>query len=186
VDTEYYDDIIIGGGKAGKTLAPALVANGRKTALVERSLNTIGGGCINLACIPTKTMVASAEIAHPVRNIAAYGVKTNLPVVDLATVIQRKRLPGSRIYHRYLKLNGCGDSNRPIWIYSSQRSLRDERTGDLGIRRHQWRPPIHPCVARRLSDCQSESNRRWQPQYARSTSSILSLHRSRTGSGRSD
>jgi probable pyridine nucleotide-disulfide oxidoreductase len=91
VDTEYYDDIIIGGGKAGKTLAPALVAAGRKTALVERSLTMIGGGCINLACIPTKTMVASAEIAHTVRNIAAYGVKTNLPVVDLATVIQRKR-----------------------------------------------------------------------------------------------
>jgi probable pyridine nucleotide-disulfide oxidoreductase len=91
VDTEYYDDIIIGGGKAGKTLAPALVAAGRKTALVERSLTTIGGGCINIACIPTKTMVASAEVAHTVRNSAAYGVKTNLPTVDLATVIQRKR-----------------------------------------------------------------------------------------------
>ena len=91
MDTEYYDDIIIGGGKAGKTLAPALVANGRKTALVERSLNTIGGGCINLACIPTKTMVASAEIAYTVRHSAAYGINTTPPTVDLATVIQRKR-----------------------------------------------------------------------------------------------
>jgi probable pyridine nucleotide-disulfide oxidoreductase len=90
VDTESYDDIIIGGGKAGKTLAPALVANGRKTALVERSLNTIGGGCINLACIPTKTMVASAEIANTVRHSAAYGINTTPPTVDLATVIQRK------------------------------------------------------------------------------------------------
>lgn len=44
MDTEYYEDIIIGGGKAGKTLAPALVADGRKTALVERSLNTITSG----------------------------------------------------------------------------------------------------------------------------------------------
>jgi probable pyridine nucleotide-disulfide oxidoreductase len=91
VDTEYYDDIIIGGGKAGKTLAPALVADGRKTALVERSLNTIGGGCINLACIPTKTMLASAEIANIVRHSAAYGIDTTPPTVDLATVIQRKR-----------------------------------------------------------------------------------------------
>ncbi|WP_322744589.1 FAD-dependent oxidoreductase [[Phormidium] sp. LEGE 05292] len=64
MNTEYYDDIIIGGGKAGKTLAPVLVAAGRKTALVERSLAMIGGGCINIACIPTKTMVASAEVAH--------------------------------------------------------------------------------------------------------------------------
>ncbi len=39
MDTQHYDDIIIGCGKAGKTLAPALVADGRKTALVERSLN---------------------------------------------------------------------------------------------------------------------------------------------------
>jgi probable pyridine nucleotide-disulfide oxidoreductase len=91
VDTQHYDDIIIGGGKAGKTLAPALVADGRKTALVERSLNMIGGGCINIACIPTKTMVASANVANTVRNSAAYGVKANTPSVNLAEVIQRKR-----------------------------------------------------------------------------------------------
>ena len=73
MDAEHYDDIIIGGGKAGKTLAPALIAVGRKTALVERSLNMIGGGCINVACIPTKTMVASAEVAYTVRHSSADG-----------------------------------------------------------------------------------------------------------------
>jgi probable pyridine nucleotide-disulfide oxidoreductase len=91
METEYYDDIIIGSGKAGKTLAPALVAAGRKTALVERSLNMIGGGCINIACIPTKTMVASANVANVVKNSAAYGMNTNTPIVDLAAVIRRKR-----------------------------------------------------------------------------------------------
>ncbi|MFN6540532.1 MAG: mercuric reductase [Nostoc sp. EkiNYC01] len=91
VDTQHYDDIIIGGGKAGKTLAPALVADGRKTALVERSLNMIGGGCINIACIPTKTMVASANVANTVRNSAAYGVKANTLIVELAEAIKRKR-----------------------------------------------------------------------------------------------
>ncbi|WP_225887058.1 mercuric reductase [Nodosilinea nodulosa] len=91
MDVEYYDDIIVGGGKAGKTLAPALVASGRKVALVERSLSMIGGGCINVACIPTKTMVASAEVAHTVRHSAAYGIKADTPIVDLAAVIERKR-----------------------------------------------------------------------------------------------
>ena len=91
MNTEYYDDIIVGGGKAGKTLAPALVADGRKTALVERSLDMIGGTCINVACIPTKTMVASAEVANTVRYSAAYGIHTAPPTVDLTTVIQRKR-----------------------------------------------------------------------------------------------
>ncbi|HEY9620966.1 MAG TPA: hypothetical protein V6C78_11390 [Crinalium sp.] len=47
MNTEYYDDIVIGGGKVGKTLTPALDTKGRKTALVERSLTIIGGGCIN-------------------------------------------------------------------------------------------------------------------------------------------
>jgi probable pyridine nucleotide-disulfide oxidoreductase len=91
MDTKYYDDIIIGSGAAGQTLAPALVASGRKIALVERSLNRIGGGCVNVACIPTKTMVASANVVHTVRNSAAYGVKTNKSNVDLAAVIERKR-----------------------------------------------------------------------------------------------
>jgi probable pyridine nucleotide-disulfide oxidoreductase len=91
MNTEYYDDIVIGGGKAGKTLAPAFAANGRKTALVERSLTMIGGGCINIACIPTKTMVASAEVAHTVQNSVTYGIHTNAPIVNLAAVIQRKR-----------------------------------------------------------------------------------------------
>ena len=91
MNIEYYDDIIIGGGKAGKTLAPALAKAGRKTALVERSLTMIGGTCINVACIPTKTMVASATVAHTVQNSAVYGVNTNYVRVDLATVIQRKR-----------------------------------------------------------------------------------------------
>jgi pyruvate/2-oxoglutarate dehydrogenase complex dihydrolipoamide dehydrogenase (E3) component len=91
MNAEYYDDIIVGGGKAGKTLAPALVKDGRKTALVERSLNMIGGTCINVACIPTKTMVASAEVANTVRYSAAYGITTTLPTVDITAVIQRKR-----------------------------------------------------------------------------------------------
>lgn len=91
MNAEYYDDIIIGSGKAGKTLAPALVADGRKTALVERSATMIGGACPNIACVPSKTMVVSAEVANTVRNSAAYGINTAPAIVDLAAVIQRKR-----------------------------------------------------------------------------------------------
>ncbi|WP_347242568.1 mercuric reductase [Nostoc sp. FACHB-888] len=59
---------------------------------MERSLNMIGGSCPNIACIPSKTMVASAEVANTVRNSAAYGINTAPPTVDLAAVIGRKRL----------------------------------------------------------------------------------------------
>jgi pyruvate/2-oxoglutarate dehydrogenase complex dihydrolipoamide dehydrogenase (E3) component len=50
---EQFDDIILGGGKGGKSLALALAPAGHKVALIERGM--IGGACINVACIPTKT-----------------------------------------------------------------------------------------------------------------------------------
>ncbi len=88
---DHYDDIIIGGGKAGKTLAPALVAAGRRTALVELAPERIGGSCINVACIPTKTLLASAETARVVRHAAAYGIGAGPTTVDASQVGARKR-----------------------------------------------------------------------------------------------
>lgn len=58
-----YDDIIIGFGKGGKTLAAELARRGRRVAMIERSDNMYGGTCINIGCIPTKTMVHRAEMA---------------------------------------------------------------------------------------------------------------------------
>ncbi len=56
-----YDVIVIGFGKAGKTLAAKQVAAGKKVALIEESQAMYGGTCINVACIPTKTMLVAAE-----------------------------------------------------------------------------------------------------------------------------
>lgn len=56
-----YDDIIIGFGKGGKTLAGFLADKGRSVALIERSEMMYGGTCINIACIPTKTLVYKAH-----------------------------------------------------------------------------------------------------------------------------
>ncbi|MGT2846013.1 FAD-containing oxidoreductase [Streptococcus massiliensis] len=56
-----YDLIVIGFGKAGKTLAAKMAAAGKKVALIERSKAMYGGTCINIACIPTKTLYVAAE-----------------------------------------------------------------------------------------------------------------------------
>jgi len=53
--------LVIGWGKGGKTLAGALGRAGRRVAVIERSRQMYGGGCINVACIPTKDLVHSAE-----------------------------------------------------------------------------------------------------------------------------
>lgn len=58
-----YDAIIIGFGKGGKTLAAELARHGKKVAVIERSDKMYGGTCINIGCIPTKTLVQEAKIA---------------------------------------------------------------------------------------------------------------------------
>ena len=58
--TTHYDAIIIGFGKGGKTLAATLAARGQSVALVEKSASMYGGTCINVACIPTKSLVHRA------------------------------------------------------------------------------------------------------------------------------
>ncbi|MFC0266229.1 hypothiocyanous acid reductase MerA [Alloscardovia macacae] len=59
--TQQYDIIIIGFGKAGKTFAKAASKQGKKVAAVERSAAMYGGTCINIACIPSKTMVMASN-----------------------------------------------------------------------------------------------------------------------------
>lgn len=56
-----YDLIVIGFGKAGKTLAAKMAMQGKKVALIERSKAMYGGTCINIACIPTKTLLVAAD-----------------------------------------------------------------------------------------------------------------------------
>lgn len=84
-----YDAIVIGAGQAGVPLSTSLANAGWKTALVERQ--HVGGTCINEGCTPTKTMVASARVAHLVQRAADYGVQTGAVSVDLSRVRQRKR-----------------------------------------------------------------------------------------------
>ena len=58
-----YDAIIIGFGKAGKTLAAELSNRGWQVAVIERSDMMYGGSCPNIACIPTKNLIHEAEIS---------------------------------------------------------------------------------------------------------------------------
>jgi pyruvate/2-oxoglutarate dehydrogenase complex dihydrolipoamide dehydrogenase (E3) component len=68
MEKEQFDTLVIGFGKGGKTLANFLGQKGMQVALVEKSKEMYGGTCINIACIPTKSLDLSAEHAarhHP-------------------------------------------------------------------------------------------------------------------------
>ena len=86
---ESYDLIVIGAGQGGGPLAGAFADAGRRTALIERA--HVGGTCVNVGCTPTKTMVASARVAHVSRRAIAYGVRVAVTGVDMSIVRQRKR-----------------------------------------------------------------------------------------------
>ena len=63
METNKYDVVVIGFGKAGKTLANDLAKAGKKVAVIEKSNQMYGGTCINVGCLPTKSLVHSAKIA---------------------------------------------------------------------------------------------------------------------------
>ncbi|MGG5819670.1 FAD-containing oxidoreductase [Falsiroseomonas sp. HW251] len=86
---ESYDAVVIGSGQAGPSLAVRLAQHGLRTALIERE--HLGGTCVNDGCTPTKTLVASARVAHMARRAADYGVRIGGEVgVDMAAVKARK------------------------------------------------------------------------------------------------
>lgn len=58
-----FDVIIIGFGKGGKTLASECAKHNKTVAVIERSAQMYGGTCINIGCIPTKTLVHQAKLA---------------------------------------------------------------------------------------------------------------------------
>lgn len=84
-----FDTIIVGSGQGGNPLALALAKAGQQVALVEREY--VGGSCINFGCTPTKTMIASARVAHLVGRAKGYGVNATFGAVDLQAVLKRKQ-----------------------------------------------------------------------------------------------
>jgi pyruvate/2-oxoglutarate dehydrogenase complex dihydrolipoamide dehydrogenase (E3) component len=73
---KHYKNLIIGFGKGGKTLAAYLATTGEDVAVVEKSEMMYGGSCINIACIPTKSLITNAEKNVPYEK--AIEIKNNL------------------------------------------------------------------------------------------------------------
>lgn len=88
-DSTSYDLIVLGAGQGGGPLAGSAADHGRSAALVEQA--HVGGTCVNEGCTPTKTMIASARVAHLARRAEDYGVHVGDVSVDLEAVRQRKR-----------------------------------------------------------------------------------------------
>lgn len=119
----HYDAIIIGSGQGGNPLGQALAKLGQHVALVE--WDQLGGTCVNTGCTPTKTMVASAQVAHYARNAARWGVRAGNVEVDLPTVLKRKdeRVTASRTGWEK-SVNG---DKQPAWFRGRARFIGHKR-----------------------------------------------------------
>src|SRR4051794_16004058 len=93
--SRHFDSIVVGAGQAGPALAARLAEAGQTVALVDR--DRLGGTCVNTGCTPTKTLVASAHVAHLARRARDYGIVLPRVVeIDMPAVMARKNAEVAR------------------------------------------------------------------------------------------
>lgn len=81
--------VILGGGPGGYVAALKAAQLGAQVMVIESS--EVGGTCLNLGCIPTKALLASAEVLHKAKNLASYGIEINGSVSpDFPKIMERK------------------------------------------------------------------------------------------------
>ncbi|MEU6743598.1 dihydrolipoyl dehydrogenase [Streptosporangium sandarakinum] len=76
-----YDIVVLGGGSGGYACALRAAELGKSVALIEK--DKIGGTCLHRGCIPTKTLLHSAEVADETRESAAFGVRARFEGIDM-------------------------------------------------------------------------------------------------------
>lgn len=91
-----YDLVIVGGGTGGYIAAIRASQLGLKTAIVEK--NKLGGTCLHQGCIPTKTLLKSAEVYRTMKESSDYGVLTKVEKLDFAKVQKRKSEITEQLY----------------------------------------------------------------------------------------
>jgi dihydrolipoamide dehydrogenase len=84
----HYDVAVIGAGPGGYVAAIRSAQLGLKTIIIEK--DKIGGTCLNVGCIPTKTLVKNAEIVNGIRHAADRGIIIPEPEIDMPATIGMK------------------------------------------------------------------------------------------------
>ncbi|MBU8763708.1 mercury(II) reductase [Micrococcus luteus] len=100
-----YDLLIIGSGGAAFSAAIKAVEHGAKVAIIERG--TVGGTCVNIGCVPSKTLLRAGEMNHLAKENPFLGLTTSAGPVDLAQLVaQKDELVGELRQHKYVDLIG--------------------------------------------------------------------------------
>ncbi len=92
-----YNLVVIGAGTAGIVAATGAGILGARVAIIERGLP--GGDCLNTGCVPSKSLIRSATVAHTVQDAERYGVQVSGSEVNFASVMERVRSVRATISH---------------------------------------------------------------------------------------
>ena len=87
-EKETYDIAVIGAGPGGYVAAIKAAQNRKKVCVIEK--NYLGGSCLNVGCIPTKTLLSNAEVMHKIRAAEDFGIMTGAVSFDFAKMKARK------------------------------------------------------------------------------------------------
>ncbi|MBF6557708.1 MAG: mercury(II) reductase [Acidimicrobiales bacterium] len=118
-----YDLAIVGSGGAAFSAAIHGRRLGARVVLIER--DTVGGTCVNIGCVPSKTMLAAAKVRHRAISQPFAGVSTTAGAVDLAAVVaQKDELIADMRQHKYLDLAESYDFD----IIQGQARFEDRET----------------------------------------------------------
>ena len=91
-----YDVIVIGAGPGGYTAALQTAKNGLKTAVIEK--DSLGGVCLNVGCIPSKSLLKNAELARTLRKDSkTFGISCENLNLDYTAAVERSRKVSKRL-----------------------------------------------------------------------------------------
>jgi pyruvate/2-oxoglutarate dehydrogenase complex dihydrolipoamide dehydrogenase (E3) component len=93
--TGRYNLVVLGAGTAGLVTAAGAAGLGAKVALIERHL--MGGDCLNVGCVPSKSVIRASRVAAEARDAERFGVRVDTVEPDFAAVMRRMRGIRARI-----------------------------------------------------------------------------------------
>lgn len=119
-----FDVIVIGAGPGGYVAALRTAANGFKTAVIEK--DSLGGVCLNVGCIPSKSLLKNAELARTLRKDAkTFGISSESPITaDFGAAVERSRKVSKRLSMGVASLL----KNAGVTVISGTASFRDAKT----------------------------------------------------------
>jgi pyruvate/2-oxoglutarate dehydrogenase complex dihydrolipoamide dehydrogenase (E3) component len=127
-EIEQYDAVVLGTGEAGKYMAWHLGGSGKRVAAIERKY--LGGACPNIACLPSKNVIHSAQVASDFERGAVFGMLTDKWSVSMPRVRARKR----EMVEGLLQMHRDNFARSKVEVVMGQGRFISERTLNVSLK----------------------------------------------------